>query len=254
MAGMSDSNREYPREWAPDLQALDRELQSVEFEERPSFGPELRAELEGLAGEQSQSRRRLPRMARMAAALVLVAGTVSVPSLRASAFEMWTRLQGESPPPERVVPVPTTFEFLDRAAEDPVFVPLPVGLDLREEAEEEVIEAPWSGDLPAATPIDAYPVLLDRDGVDHLVRLFYPDRIENQGIGGVVRLIVWVEDDGSVADRQVLASSGVAELDEAALRAAQHFRFKPARRRGAPVGTWVEFNIDVQGDRAAPTR
>jgi len=245
-----DSGGGIPQE----LRDLDQELSSIEFEERPSFGPELRAELESIPVSVHSRRRIWTRPTQIAAGLALVAaGTVSVPAARASMFDMWTRIQGDVAGPPVPAPVATSFEFLDSAAEDPVFVPLSVGApEIMEQ--EPAAQAPWSGDLAAATPIDAYPELLDRDGIDDLVRWFYPDRLESQGVGGVVRLIVWVEDDGSVSDRQVARSSGVPELDEATLQAAQHFRFKPARRRGQPVGTWVEFDVNVQSDGAgAPT-
>ena len=244
-----DSHHDQTGGVPPEFRELDEELSSIEFEERPSFGPELRAELESIPVVLHPRRRMWSRPTQIAAGLALIAaGTVAVPSARASMFEMWTRIQGEVPDPPIATPVATSFEFLDSAAEDPVFVPLSVGAPETLE-EEPAAQAPWSGDLAAATPIDAYPELLDRDGIDDLVRWFYPDRLESQGIGGIVRLIVWVEDDGSVADRQVARSSGVPELDEATLQAAQHFRFKPARRRGQPVGTWVEFDVNVQSDR-----
>ena len=122
---------------------------------------------------------------------------------------------------------------------------MPLGAENEEESDPPM----WSSDFTDLVPNDAYPMLLDTDGVQEMVRWFYPDRLEHSGVGGVVRLILWVEEDGTVAERQVAASSGIPELDSAALSASEHFRFQPARRRGEPVGTWVEFDVNF---RATP--
>ncbi|MEZ4414754.1 MAG: energy transducer TonB [Gemmatimonadota bacterium] len=234
-----------------ELRTLRGELESIEFQERPSFGPELRAELEAVArAEGVYGRRRAPfvRPALLAASAVLLTGLFAVPSARASIVELigsvQTRFRAEPPTP---APVPVALDppgssDLER---DPVFIPL-ASVSREEQAPEAPAPSLWDGDLSDVAPFDAYPVLLDREGVDELVRWFYPDRLEDQGVVGVVRLILWVEADGSVDDRQISSSSGIAELDTAALKAAEHFRFTPARRRGQPVGTWVEFDVNVQ--------
>lgn len=240
------------REQMPaDLLELHRELETIDIHERPSFGPELRAELEDAARRgwtRPRPRTRVPML--MAASIVLLCGLIAAPSARASIVELLgavqTRLGGAPEVAPRPVPVSLEPPGSTDLEQDPVFIPLAAA---QPEAEPVETPAPWSGTLADLAPYDAYPSLLDRDGVDDLVRWFYPDRLERQGVGGVVRLILWVEADGSVADRQVARTSGNAALDAAALRAAEHFRFTPARRRGQPVGTWVEFDVNVQ---AAP--
>jgi TonB family protein len=231
---------ELPRE----LQALDAELSGISIDERPSFGPELRAELEAayLQGE-GRSRRPYVRRLAMAATVAIAFVGLSVPSARAALVELYAAVQDRlsppaDPPPRIVTPATSTAAVQT----EPVFVPLPPPSEEEGQGEASV----WSSDLTDLVPNDAYPILLDTDGVEEMVRWFYPDRLEHAGVGGVVRLILWVEADGSVSEGQIVSTSGVPELDGAALQAAQHFRFQPARRRGAPVGTWVEFDVNFK--------
>lgn len=55
----------------------------------------------------------------------------------------------------------------------------------------------------------------------------YPFSARRAGRDGTVRLRLWVEADGSVADAQVIASSGARDLDRAALHAVRRWRFAP---------------------------
>ncbi|MCY4572515.1 MAG: TonB family protein, partial [Gemmatimonadetes bacterium] len=55
--------------------------------------------------------------------------------------------------------------------------------------------------------------------------------------------LVWVNPAGATELVQIDSSSGLAELDRAAVRAAQAVRFQPATRLGVAVGTWVILPI-----------
>jgi len=66
-----------------------------------------------------------------------------------------------------------------------------------------------------------------------------------------VGLLMWVRQDGTVEFPQIASTSGVRELDLAALRATQSLSFAPATRLGDPVGTWVSFSIRFQPGGAA---
>ena len=48
---------------------------------------------------------------------------------------------------------------------------------------------------------------------------------------------------GATELAQIDSSSGLAELDRAAVRAARVLRFQPATRLGEAVGTWVTLPI-----------
>ncbi|GAB4058155.1 energy transducer TonB [Uliginosibacterium sediminicola] len=71
----------------------------------------------------------------------------------------------------------------------------------------------------------------------------YPSLLREQGVGGTVWLRVQVLQDGSAGQVELWRSSGYRLLDEAALRAARQWRFKPARRGDQTLASWVEFPV-----------
>ncbi|MFC5771755.1 energy transducer TonB, partial [Thauera sinica] len=71
----------------------------------------------------------------------------------------------------------------------------------------------------------------------------YPPLLQEQGIGGVVWLRVWVDGDGRPREIRLAKGSGYRLLDDAALRAVRNWRFIPARRGDEPLASWVEFPI-----------
>ena len=79
----------------------------------------------------------------------------------------------------------------------------------------------------------------------------YPAHLQQAGIGGRVRVLAWVNSDGTADHLRVSESSGIVALDEAARTAATAFRFRPAMRGAEPVGAWVEFSIRFRPSSAA---
>ena len=72
----------------------------------------------------------------------------------------------------------------------------------------------------------------------------YPVVARRMGQQGVVVLRVRVRPDGSVAEAELVQSSGSALLDESALRTVREsWRFVPAHRDGTAVESWVEVPI-----------
>lgn len=224
----------------PELAELDAELSSLRYEERPSFGPELEAEL-GREWAALQGRRYWPVRQLMAAALagLLMVG-FGVPSARAAIIRFVGSLQGgpdevrETVPPIQT-PLAFPFEAPDTDADDAVVTSPPLLSNGPAFGSGSV--APYTG--PEAT----FPELRERSQVEDLIRRNYPVTFQRAGIGGVVRLLLWVDSTGAVDFVNLGASSGVPELDRAALQVAPAFRFDPARRRGSAVGTWVEFDV-----------
>ena len=53
-------------------------------------------------------------------------------------------------------------------------------------------------------------------------------------------------------DRRVFRSSGFVQLDEAALKVADVFRFTPALNREKIVQVWIRFPIEFQVGSHAP--
>ena len=102
--------------------------------------------------------------------------------------------------------------------------------------------------LPAAVAFGraapTLPAMADRTGTEALIRRHYPDELERLGVGGSVRLLLWVDESGAVDKVQMARGSGIPGLDRAALGGiARELRFRPATSRGENVGTWVEFDV-----------
>ncbi len=71
----------------------------------------------------------------------------------------------------------------------------------------------------------------------------YPTQARERGEEGTVVLEVEVLASGRCGLINILTSSGVAVLDEAAREAVRGWRFRPARRWQQPVTVWVEIPI-----------
>lgn len=71
----------------------------------------------------------------------------------------------------------------------------------------------------------------------------YPAEAKAKGVEGKVTVSLRVETDGTVSSPKVTSSSGSSLLDQAALKAAGNYRFKPAQQDGKPVAVWVSFVV-----------
>ncbi|MDE2876610.1 MAG: energy transducer TonB [Gemmatimonadota bacterium] len=237
---------------SPDLARLDRDLRGLSIEERSSFASELRAELAAeharlqSAGPSRSTGARHGFLAAAAVVLLLIGGWL-VPPARAS-IARWLQSSPEvepvaaDPAPEVLPPVPAAV---------PAVPEFPALEDLRLEPEPEPMPRPplvfaLDGSPPPIPP--TLPSLVDRDLARRIVTDEYPVALQESGIGGIVRVLLWVRPDGTPETPAVRISSGTPELDEAALRATRSFRFVPATRAGQQVGTWVEFSIRFEPD------
>lgn len=228
----------------PELLELDAELSALRYEERPSFAPELEAEL-AREWRALQGRRYWPVRQLLAAGFagILMVG-MGVPSARAALVRFVETLTGfsaeEVAPPQ--APGPLTAPLLDAGEE-------------RVEGDAEVSVVPRLDAGPPPTPaavesslgaVTTFPELLDREWAEAHIRRNYPVRLQREGIGGTVGVLLWVDSTGAVDFVNLGRSSGIPELDRAALQVAPSLRFDPARRRGQAVGTWVEFDVRFQ--------
>jgi len=229
-----------------DLRRLDRDLREIVIEERESYASELRAELTSEHARLRDAhwlrrpRRRLLKVAAMV--LLVLSGSLAIPDTR-------TTMPGLLQPapvaeaPDASVTAPRTNPSLAQqppsAATAARESQLPVALANRDTR-------------PTRTPVPVtLPSLLDHDGARLTVAQEYPALLQRRGIGGRVGLLMWVREDGTVEFPQIASTSGVRELDLAALRATQSLSFAPATRLGDPVGTWVSFSIRFQPGGAA---
>jgi proline iminopeptidase len=110
-----------------------------------------------------------------------------------------------------------------------------------------------AGDGPSYLPRDVEPRLRNGDRIGELLRLRYPVRLREAGIGGRVTLWLYVDDAGTVVDRRIQRSSGHEALDRVATELVDSMRFTPATNGGAPVPVWIAQAIDfVPRDGAEP--
>ena len=171
----------------PELLELHRELEGLEISERPSFGPELLAELEGTWRSEAvlpMRRRRWPRVAAAMAAGLVIA-FASVPSARAAFFRF---VAAAAPQPADVTELPPAPE--DRFLAVPELQPVADGglsgppLDTRTPAVPDLV-LPDEGVRFVPAPV-SYAELRDRRASQATVRSFYPAGLQEAGVAGVV--------------------------------------------------------------------
>jgi periplasmic protein TonB len=231
-----------------DLQELDRELRAIRVEERPSFGPELEAELaRAWAARQNPAAQRSRPWTRLLLAAgvagLMVAG-LSVPGARASVWEVVRAILGEATPALE----PPTQELrlpgirVDAPTAPPVVTAAPIFRETPRETPRETVRVDdWEPFLPVREV--TFPQLLQGQETERIIRSHYPVALQRAGVGGAVRVMFWLDSLGVPDNIQVREGSGFQALDYAAMRAARDLRFEPATRDGVPVGTWVEFVI-----------
>ena len=96
---------------------------------------------------------------------------------------------------------------------------------------------------PVFTPYTVSPTLRNRSEVAAALKKLYPSVLKDAGIGGVARLWFFIDVEGRVVRTLVKETSGVPQLDEAALGVAQVMRFSPALNRDQRVPVWVELPV-----------
>jgi TonB family protein len=234
-----------------DLRSLDAELSSIRYEERPSFQPELRAEL---AREWAAMPRYRPSGLRrnlVAAAMAgLLVGGAAVPSARASFIRFIGALNAD---PIEVQPPARQEEPVEAIVQDEE-VPVEIAI---EEVAPEPVAAPIAA-IPApeveAAPLLVMPEMVDRQRSRRLLQEAYPLYLQRQGIGGTVWVHLWIDETGIPGGADVQRSSGVPALDRVALRVAPRFTFVPALQDGRPTGTWIQFPVSFEPDSAVVRR
>jgi TonB family protein len=93
------------------------------------------------------------------------------------------------------------------------------------------------------TPFTRAPELVNRAEVAEVVREEYPSLLRDAGIGGQVRVWLYVDESGAVTDLRIDETSGHQELDAAALRVAGEMAFDPALNGDEPVAVWIALPI-----------
>jgi len=99
---------------------------------------------------------------------------------------------------------------------------------------------------PVWVPHTVRPEIKNRERAAEAVLRHYPKILQDAGVGGTVFVWVFIDQNGIVRNAQVQVGSGVAALDEAALRAVYEIEFTPALNMDARVAVWASFDITFQ--------
>ena len=132
--------------------------------------------------------------------------------------------------PEDLTIAPTTFDRFEPVAETAIAPPS--------------VETASETQRPRYIPYEVAPRLINRNETIELLQKVYPTALKNAGVGGSVRLWLYVDERGLVQDCQVDVSSGFEALDAAATTVAHGMRFTPALMRDKPAAVWISQPID----------
>lgn len=125
---------------------------------------------------------------------------------------------------------PTTFDAFE-PVEEAALAPPPIV--------EEVVS-----NRPEYIPFEVAPELINKEESITLLQAVYPTVLKESGVGGSVRLWIYIDEKGIVQDCQVDVSSGFEALDVAAITVAHAMRFTPALMRDKAAAVWISQPID----------
>ncbi len=91
---------------------------------------------------------------------------------------------------------------------------------------------------PVFMPVEVFPVCT------FMPPPAYPEMARMAGVEGVVTLWVYVDAQGIVREVQLMQTSGVSSLDEAAMSAALNTGWNAARNNDSPVGVWTTLRYN----------
>jgi len=152
------------------------------------------------------------------------------------------------PPPKEVPPTPPPIHIgvnLESTVQGGAFA-APVGNSMYGVAP---VQAPtpvavkpyWAAKYVAPSRVSELPVLLDE------VKAPYPPAARKEGVEGQVILMMTIDDEGKVAEVKSISGPGHG-LNEAAVRAARQFRWKPAKLNGLAVSTEIRYVYSFEID------
>ncbi len=193
------------------------------------------------------------------AAAALLHGAVIAfwPDMTAADFGITSaELEAIELPPEVEIPPPP--EQIQRPAVPVLSTNIEIQEDLtipettfRDNPVHELPPPPTTGTVdvsqaPTFTPYEVAPEFRDRRALERLLQQRYPPTLRDAGIGGTVRVWVYIDENGDVKNTRVVDSSGYPALDQAAIEVMQAVKFKPALNRDQRVAVWVQFPVTFQ--------
>ncbi|WP_161810993.1 energy transducer TonB [Steroidobacter agaridevorans] len=96
------------------------------------------------------------------------------------------------------------------------------------------------GDVAPPAPMVVEPRIDARRG---LSEPYYPPDVIRGGGEGTVVLSIYILADGRVGDVRLISSSGIAKLDQSAMREAKKWRFVPGTSDGKPMAMWKQLPV-----------
>ncbi len=152
------------------------------------------------------------------------------------------------PPPPKAISRPATPVMATADIDDDITIATTTFADnpVEELPPPPTDKAPDISVAPVFTPMTIRPEIRNLAEIQRALMTQYPTMFRNTGIGGTVEVWFFLSEEGRVLDRRVFASSGYAQLDEAALKVADVFRFTPAFDRDKIVRVWIRLPITFQ--------
>jgi len=162
---------------------------------------------------------------------------VTRPPPRKMAFRRAEPLPNDTPPPEakQAEPPPVVVGLTLRSTTTAGSFDAPVGNTLTGKPPERAVDP--SSVKPVPVPLyelDSQPTVIGD------VRIPYPEDARSRGIEGTVVLSVLVDETGQVRGVKVVSGPG-SGLDQAAAKAVERIRFRPAIRKGKPVPAQITY-------------
>ena len=78
------------------------------------------------------------------------------------------------------------------------------------------------------------------------IRPKYPEIAQEAGIEGTVVVQVFVNEKGRVTETKILKGISDSGLDEAAIKAIEKVKFRPAKAKGKKVGVWISIPVNFR--------
>lgn len=102
-------------------------------------------------------------------------------------------------------------------------------------------ELPTDEENPKA--FSSPPLPRDRAATLAAIEAAYPEPLRQDGVGGTVRVLMFVDTAGTVMSASIASSSNHPRLDSAAVSAAHTFEFFPAYLDRSPICKWIQLPV-----------
>lgn len=146
-----------------------------------------------------------------------------------------------------VDPLPTSLAELVTSQGEPTAGPMEPAASQVETAASSSGGTSETSAAPVFSELNGRPELRNQSEVVQALRREYPRALREADIAGQAVVWFYVTQTGRVRDRRLARSSGHAQLDEAALRVGDVFRFTPAYTPEGPVAVWIQVPITFSG-------